>query len=658
MKGNWSLIKFIIICFFVSNSFASFISASIGTTTTSTDTIVFEEFRLNAVIHETLAEVNVTGLFYNPSNELVTGVFTVEIPTGAYLSNTSLELNDTTYWGRIMKVQEAQQAFVNATESNRSAVLLTQVATNQFRIDFSIEAENKIKITLTYFKRIIRNKGRYDLDIDLNSIISQNPLSLSADFNVVSPTRSIEDIISNIGAEITYHSSHHATIKLSEIAISTGSINLSYYLTGASIGTNILAYNNGTNEFFVATFSPSLSELGTDGLAKDFVFLIDVSGSMSGLKISQAKSALLYILDGLNIDDRLGVVSFSSSVTAVTQELVECSNTIDMSYVKGWVAALEAGGSTDIHKALLTGLEFFESSERPLILVLLTDGRPTTGLTNLVNIQEDFCEANAIGASLFNLGFGTDVDFQFLGQLARENFGDAIKIEENLKAEDQITDFYDSVSTPILVDLELTIYSGVVNNMVYPYFIPNLFDGSEIFLVGERKHESDIEMTIVGQSSIGELQYHIKLTTPSSTNPKDAWIEKTWAIATIDDLLRRIEYGESNTNLSETVTSMALYYGIVTPYTAMFIDALEDEKLESNHVEEIYENTFTQIYYNSPEQAAPEQAAIGDEVFAGDRLGLGEKTAASGFIWFVGLTTLFSIVGFGRMLRKRSRSKL
>ncbi|UCE14979.1 MAG: VWA domain-containing protein [Candidatus Heimdallarchaeota archaeon] len=643
MKGNWSLIRFLTISFCVCNIFSFFLPASAGLTTPNTDTIVFEEFRLNAVIYETLAEVNASGLFYNPSNELVTGEFIIEIPTGAYLSNISLELGDYTYWGRIMKVQEAQEAFANATESNRSAVLLTQISPNLFRTEFSIETENRIRITLTYFKRIIRNKGRYDLTINLESIITQSPLSLSADFIIMSPTRSIEDITSNLGAEITYHSFHHATIKLSENSISTGSINLSYYLTGASIGTNILAYNNGTNEFFVATFSPSLNELGTDSLAKDFVFLIDVSGSMSGLKIDQAKSALLYILDELNTDDRLGVVSFSSGVTAATRELVESSNTIDMSFLKGWVAALEAGGSTDIHKALLTGLNFFESLERPMILVLLTDGRPTSGLTNPVSIQEDFSEANNMEASLFTLGFGNDVDFQFLGQLARQNSGEAFKIEENLNAEDQIKNFYDSVSTPILVDLELTIHAGVVNNVVYPYFIPNLFDGSEIFLVGEREPESEIEMTITGQSSVGELQYHIELTAPSSTDPKDAWIEKTWAIATIDDLLKRIEYGESDVNLSATVTSMALYYGIVTPYTAMFIDTLKDENFEENQVEEIYEKTVTQIYYDSP---GPQPG--GEQVFA-DRQPLGERTAVSGFIWFFGLITLLSIVGFGRL---------
>jgi Ca-activated chloride channel family protein len=371
-------------------------------------------------------------------------------------------------------------------------------------------------------------------------------------------------------------------VKIADLSISEGIIPLSYDLTGSSLGSNILTYDNGTREFFIATFSPSLSEIGTDGLPKDFVFLIDVSGSMSGYKIDQAKTALAFIIEQLHIDDRFAIVSFSDQISSASQSLIDRSNSETVDYVKGWVAVLSAGGSTDIHGALIAGLEYYKESERPSILVLLTDGKPTSGITNPLTIEEKFRGANIAGVSLFTLGFGSDVNFQFLGRIARQNSGDAFKIEVDVDAAEQITDFYESVSTPIIKDIKLTINSGVENNLIYPYFIPNLFDGSEIFLVGERVSGETIDLTITGESSAGELNYQIILSTPSSNEIKDSWVELIWAIAKIDDLINRIEYGDSSNETKELVLSMALFYGIVTPYTAIFIDTLDIDNTEES----------------------------------------------------------------------------
>lgn len=552
--------------------------------TPSDDVIVFEKFELNVAIHETLAEVNMSGFFYNPSDEIALDDFTIEIPTGAYVDNITLQQGNTTYWGRIMELQEAHEAFTNATEANRSATLLTQIGQHKFKVDYSIKANSRIRISLIYFKRIVRFKGHYDLSFDVEPILEQNPQFITANYTIYSPIRSIENVIGPSGTSIIYHSPHHVSVKIADLSISEGIIPLSYDLTGSSLGNNILAYDNGTREFFIATFSPSLSELGTEALPKDFVFLIDVSGSMSGDKIDQAKTSLAYIIEQLHTDDRFAIVSFSDQISTASQSLIDRSDLETVDYIKGWVAALSAGGSTDIHGALLAGLEFFKESERPSILVLLTDGQPTSGITDPSTIEDKFRGANIAGVSLFTLGFGSNVDFQFLGRIARQNSGDAFKIEVDIDAAEQITDFYESVSTPILKNIKLTINSGVVHNLVYPYFIPNLFDGSEVFLVGERESGETLDLTISGESSAGKLDYQIVLSNPSSNEIKDRWVELIWAIAKIDDLINRIEYGDSSNDTKELVLSMALYYGIVTPYTAIFIDTLDfdDDNEESD----------------------------------------------------------------------------
>ena len=164
------------------------------------ESIIFEHFELNANIYETFAEVNVTGSFSNPSDVLALGEFSIELPQGAYVDNISLVQNKTTYWGRVMKIQEAQEAFFNATESNRSATLLTQTGKYKFKVEYSVEANGEIQISLLYFKRLIRFKGHYDLSIDLDSIITQNPQSLDASISILSPIRTIQNVNAPAGS--------------------------------------------------------------------------------------------------------------------------------------------------------------------------------------------------------------------------------------------------------------------------------------------------------------------------------------------------------------------------------------------------------------------------------------------------------------------------
>lgn len=595
MKKRYFIVWFVLLIAFSVNNLAMSPSPLLSNLSkkNQTSNVLFEEFSINTIIYETLAEINYTGLFFNPTNTTTTANFTIEIPEESYVSNISLQKDNIIYWGRIMKKQEAQEAFENATEANRSAVLLTTLGRYRFRVDFSIEPESRIETTLTYYKRITRFKGHYDLYMDLESILLQDPQSFGANFTIISPLRSIGNVVIPDGTQFIKKSFHLVKMILPQTSLSTGSIGLSYDLTGAALGNNILAYNNGTNEFFLTTFSPSLSELGTDGLPKDFVFIIDVSGSMGGQKIDQAKTALLNIIDKLHMEDRLGVVKFSSSATTAQSQLIKRSDSNGVSTIKSWVANLEAGGSTNIYDALILGLGLFNSLERPAILVLLTDGRANTGLSNTADIKDEFHRTNTGDVSLFTLGFGNDVDFPFLRRLARQNAGEAVKIEENLNATEQITSFYESVSTPLLTNIRLTCNSGVVSNTIYPYFIPNLFDGSELFFVGERIANSPIELNITGHSSEGELFYIIKLTTPSSTNKEDSWIEKIWVIAKIDDLITRIGYGDDIENNTETVTSMALFYGILTPYTAMFIDteASEEEEISEEEPHDSFATT-------------------------------------------------------------------
>ena len=126
--------------------------------------------------------------------------------------------------------------------------------------------------------------------------------------------------------------------------------------------------------YFLLLAAPGIAE-ETEIVAKDVILVLDTSGSMEGEKIEQAREALLYVLDHLNPEDRFNIVEFSTGAREYARELVPASEAEDAAR---WVRAVQATGGTDINLALLNALDMVES-ERPTMVLFLTDGLPTEG---------------------------------------------------------------------------------------------------------------------------------------------------------------------------------------------------------------------------------------------------------------------------------------
>lgn len=629
------------------------LTTAVGGTTTQT-TLVFEGMEVRTTVHETLAETNMSFTFKNNVNESLQSYVTVDIPKGAYVTNLSLVRNNNTYWGTVLEKQEAEQSFENATSEGRSAILLTQLSKQSFLVDFSVEALGEVTIGFYYTQRLVRYLGTYELLTDLD--VGLTPETWSFEAFLVSPTRSVATLNAPDTFTTEFLSAKEAVVRASGVASDHPSspVFITYDLLGDAVSA--YAYDNGTREFFATTFSPQL-ESSEGQLGKDFVFLIDNSGSMGTTKMDQAKNALVAILNNLYYDDRVGVIRFSTN-TASGDHLINASDSQELNSLKSWVSAIYSNGGTNIYAALQDGLAMFDTtSTRPKVLVLLTDGVPTAGVTNKAAIEENFANDNAeVGASLFTLGFGNDVDFPFLQRLARGNGGDGVAIPEGDAAEEYIGDFYAMISTPLVSGLTVIATDGVVGNL-YPYFLPNLYEGSELFLVGLR--DGDLNITINGTTTEGPQTWQILLTSNSSTAEVEQWVEQLWAITKIDDLLTQISYTSGDiSSLRQQVLDLALFYGVVCDYTAMFVEVPEedevvtdpedtgddpgdgDDYVPASQTQTQYTNAAQTTYYATETQAGGYKEALRDDAYG---------AASPGFEFFVVIVLLGTLVG----LRKR-----
>uniref|UniRef100_H3CM18 Uncharacterized protein n=1 Tax=Tetraodon nigroviridis TaxID=99883 RepID=H3CM18_TETNG len=202
-------------------------------------------------------------------------------------------------------------------------------------------------------------------------------------------------------------------------------------------------------------------------------------------------------------------------------------------------------------------------------------------------IQENVKAAIGGQMSLFSLGFGNDVKYPFLDVMSRENNGLARRIYEGSDAALQLQGFYDEVSSPLLLDVDLRYPDNAVDSLTTNQF-SQLFNGSEIVVAGRRK-DNDIDNFPVqvsgqGQSNDFSEQGRFSALDWSGMYPDDDYIfgdftERLWAYLTIQQLLDKSKTGdaEEKANASAEALDMSLRYSFVTPLTSMVVTKPETD---------------------------------------------------------------------------------
>ncbi len=234
--------------------------------------------------------------------------------------------------------------------------------------------------------------------------------------------------------------------------------------------------------YFIQFFSPR--DVGT--VPADLVFVIDVSGSMSGIKIEQTKEAILTIIDDLNPEDRLEIVTFSSSVRQWMNQLVSVG-TYEQQAIQ-YVRTLTAQGGTNLFDGVVDGASILKSygvSGHAQIMVVLTDGLPSTGTTDPDDIVQGVTNfLNGTPISLNSLGFGTNLNFDLLMRLSLSNNGIAMQIYESDDAESELEGFFQSIVAPALSSVSVNYEGGTVDNITDTKF-PLFYNDSEIVVGGK-----------------------------------------------------------------------------------------------------------------------------------------------------------------------------
>uniref|UniRef100_UPI0035900E28 inter alpha-trypsin inhibitor, heavy chain 4-like isoform X43 n=1 Tax=Myxine glutinosa TaxID=7769 RepID=UPI0035900E28 len=571
---------------------------------------------VNAEIHELsvlskiisrYAVTQVNSIVKNPEIDSKEISFTVILPESAFISNFSVTVLNKTHVGQVKEKQKAKETYQAAVDRGQTAglVRVRERDTNTFTVSVNVAAKSKAVFQLTYEELLRRKLGLYEIAISvrpqdkvrklkvqvlieekagitrfLPPQIRKNKLLTNTLDEKLPPLPSTVVDKNETAASITFTPTREEQDTLADSSGNFGDF-VVLYDVGRSGEIGEIEIEGG---YFVHYFAPK----GLTALPKNIVFVIDVSGSMSGTKIKQTRNAMLQTLGDLKENDYFNILTFSGRVDAWKNEGLISAKKENIDRAKQFVRLMKAQGSTNINSAILTAVEHLKSHQSNVVsaslIVLLTDGDPTEGETNTDKIMENSIKAIDGKYSLFCLGFGHDVDFNFLKKLALHNGGFARKIFEDVDADLQLNNFYSEIGTPLLSELQLKYPDNKVSKTTKNTF-NNYFNGSEIIVAGrmEEKENHSLEVVIdcFGASHRIFFNDTISIQRPPPKKSPPSFTERLWAYLTIKELLQKKLLADDlsrKTNISTQALSLSLRYNFVTPLTSMVVTVTEESE--------------------------------------------------------------------------------
>ena len=615
--------------------------------------------RISTKITDQAAVTHVEQVFENLSPHQLEGTYFFPLPDEVSISEFAMWEGGKRLVAEFRAREEARRIYDAIVRSRRDPALLEYAGKNLFQASvFPIAPHSEKKIELTY-SQILRSESgtvgyRYPLGTGwrangfTNAVPRPMPPRFPAPRTIPMPeapvsgmpqdrlnegaTLSAEiEIVSRTALKNIYSPSHDietkrkgetgARITLERRLIGAQpDLQLFYSLSEQEFGVSLLTHREpGKDGYFMLLVSPKAELDKSQTVAKEIVFVLDTSGSMSDdNKIGKAKAALRFGVNALNPRDRFNIVSFAGEEHLMTAGLITADDKGKREALE-FIENLKATGGTNINDALLAALKQLPKSEAPQMVVLLTDGQPTVGITTASKIIGNVGTANKTNARVFTFGVGYDINTVLLDALANEQRGTVAYVEPQEDLELKVSSFFSKVNNPVLSDLQLN-WDGVETELFYPRTLPDLFNGSQLVLVG-RYRASDkrvssnefngsrstflfampLMTSFLGHASFPTTEpmsadiTNAKLTLTGKVNGKTSkfvydklgfpatqrdhdFVPQLWAMRRVAHLLDQIKLNGESKELRDEVVALGTRYGIVTPYTSALI--LEPEMRE------------------------------------------------------------------------------
>jgi Ca-activated chloride channel family protein len=569
-----------------------------------------ESHEVRVTINNGVAVTHVTQVFHNTENRQVEALYTFPIPKQASVSNFSMWINGKEMVGEVLEKARAREIYNTYKQQARpkDPGLLEQknYKTFEMRI-FPINPDARQKVEITYYQELeidhdqatylyplattarsyadTQTTGRFAFQMEVKSAI---PITA-----ITSPSHPSEFVFSDQGQNYQMASLEQQGGSLSRDIV------VFYDLERPQSGIDLVtSHKAGEDGFFYLTVTAG-QELAKLDVGMDYLFLLDVSGSMAhDGKLAISQQSLAAFIDALDDKDRFEVMSFNVQPYTAFGNLQQAAQTAK-SRAHAFLASQAAKGGTVLAPALNTAYQYGEP-DRPLNVIILSDGMTEQGeRRELVNLIQQ----RPRHARVFCIGIGNEVNRPLLEQMAAESGGLAAFISNADNFQRQAKAFRRKLMRPAMADLELQI-NGVQVYDLAPDHLPNLFHGAPVRVYGRYRGQGEAHVTLKGTIQGRSVVQSMTLPFPAQdeANPE---IERMWAMKHVDQLLKQTD-GAAKKSIDEII-HLGEAFSIVTPYTSFLVLENDAEyqrwRIERRNFERLQRDRKAQTLRNRELQA-------------------------------------------------------
>ncbi|MFO0876921.1 MAG: VIT domain-containing protein [Gemmataceae bacterium] len=535
------------------------------------------DHQVSITIEDQVAQTRVEQTFRNHTHRPLEATYVFPVPKGASVDRFTMWVDGKETRGELVEAEKAREIYTSIVRRTQDPGLLEYMGHNLLRMRvFPVPAKGDQKVAVRY-SAVAPKDGKlieyiYPLKTDGRAVQTLEKFSITATvksqhgvINVYSPSHALTlNRVSDREVKVAFEKNQAALDRDFQLFYSTGK---------DDIGLTALTHRPLPSEkgFFTLLISPRFSLGESQRIPQDMVFVMDVSGSMRGEKMEQARKALRYCLDQLGAKDRFNLISFATAVNSFEEKLLDAAPD-QIKKARKWVDELESTGGTAILPALEAALKLRPASgDRPFTVVFFTDGQPTIGETNADRIYESVVAKNSNHTRIFTFGVGNDVNAALLDRLADNTRALAtyVRPEENIAA--KVESLYSKMSSPVLTNLKLATTGDIRLEETYPPELPDLFTGSQLVVMGRFNGKGASAIKLTGKVGKEDREFVYEYSFPEKTDDAREFVEPLWARRKVGYLLDQIRINGEKKELKDEVIVLAKKYGITTPYTSYLI---------------------------------------------------------------------------------------
>ena len=553
----------------------------------SVDQLPLKDTRVDIAVSGVIADVRVTQTYANEGSRPINATYVFPASTRAAVYSMRMRIGDQLIYAKIKEREQAKQDFEKAKKEGKSASLLEEDRPNVFTMSLAnIMPRDEIEIELRYTELLVPTDGVYEVvyptvvgprypskeksgDGERQKFVSSpylksgttatSTLHISTRIAAGMPIKELRCMSHEIAPE--WQSADVALLTLDDPNPFQGNRDfiLRYRLSGDAMRSGLLLFQSENENFFLYMAQPPERVTAAQIPPREYIFVVDVSGSMNGFPINTAKYLLNDLISNLRSTDYFNVVLFSGDSTVLSPTSL-AANQENIIRAIDLLDQQRGAGGTELLPALQQAMSLPHEPGISRSIVVVTDGYISGEGETFDYIRQNLGQTN-----VFSFGIGTSVNRYLVDGIAKAGMGEPFVVTNESEAEAMALKFREYIQSPILTNVQVRSV-GFETYDVQPANLPDLLARRPIIVFGKWRGSVAGTFELTGKTGDGDYVDSFDVSTVQPDEGNGA-LRYLWARSRIAELS---DYGSSYVpeDRIRAITDLGLKYNLLTRYTS------------------------------------------------------------------------------------------